>query len=102
MSEFAALFALLGFIWFWQDSLRVREIAIDLAKEFCAREQVQFLDGAIGSVSIRLKRDRQGRLAIARIYRFEFSDTGDNRLQGTIMMLGHKLETMHLPRYGLS
>ncbi len=102
MAEFAVMFALLGIAWFWQDSLRVREIAIALAKDFCAKENVQFLDGAVAAVSIRLKRDRRGRLVIARNYQFEFTDTGDNRLKGTIMMLGHALETMHLPRYGLS
>lgn len=102
MAEFAVMFSLLGIAWFWQDSLRVREIAIALAKDFCAKENVQFLDGAVAAVSIRLKRDRRGRLGIARNYQFEFTDTGDNRLKGTIMMLGHTLETMHLPRYGLS
>lgn len=101
MTEFAVILTLLGFAWFWQDSLRVREIAIALAKDFCAKENVQFLDGAVAAVSIRLKRDRRGRLVIARDYQFEFTDTGDNRLKGTIMMLGHTMETMHLPRYGL-
>ena len=102
MTEFAVILALLGWAWFWQDSLRVREIAIALAKDFCAKENVQFLDGAVAAVSIRIKRDQRGRLLIARIYQFEFTDTGNNRLKGTIMMLGHTLETMHLPRYGLS
>ena len=88
------------YAWFWQDSLRVREI--DSVIGFCAKENVQFLDGAVAAVSIRLKRDRRGRLMIARNYQFEFTDTGDNRLKGTIMMLGHTLETMHLPRYGVS
>lgn len=102
MSEFAVILFLLGFAWFWQDSLRVREIAMALAKDFCAKENVQFLDGAVAAVRIRLKRDQRGRLVIARDYQFEFTDTGDNRLKGTIMMLGHTLETMHLPRYGAS
>lgn len=102
MTEIAVIFVLLGIAWFWQDSLRVREMAIALAKDFCAKENVQFLDGAVAAVSIRIKRDQRGRLLIARIYQFEFTDTGNNRLKGTIMMLGHTLETMHLPRYGLS
>ena len=102
MTEIAVIFVLLGIAWFWQDSLRVRETAIALAKDFCAKENVQFLDGAVAAVSIRIKRDQRGRPLIARIYQFEFTDTGNNRLKGTIMMLGHTLETMHLPRYGLS
>lgn len=102
MTEFAVIIALLGIAWFWQDSLRVREIAIALAKDFCAKENVQFLDGAVATVSVRLQRDNQARLVIARNYQFEFTDTGNNRLTGTIIMLGHRLEAMHLPRYGAS
>jgi len=37
MTEFAVMLILLAFAWFWQDSLRVREIAIALAKDFCAK-----------------------------------------------------------------
>ena len=101
MTELVVILLLLGFAWFWQDSLRVREIAIALAKDFCAKENVQFLDGAVAAVSVRLKRDQHRRLVIARTYQFEFTDTGNNRLKGTIMMLGHTLETMHLPSFGL-
>lgn len=102
MGEFTVIFAMLGIAWFWLDSSRVREIAIARAKEFCAKENLLFLDGAVAAVRIRLKRSSQGHLAIERHYQFEFTDTGDNRLQGTIMMLGHTLETMHLPRFGAS
>lgn len=100
MTEFVVILVLLGFAWFWQDSLRVREMAIALAKDFCAKENVQFLDGAVAAVSMRLKRDGRGRVVVARNYQFEFTDTGNNRLQGTMIMLGHTLETMHLPRFG--
>lgn len=102
MGEFTVIFAMMGIAWFWLDSSRVREIAIARAKEFCAKENLLFLDGAVATVSIRLKRDHRSRLVVARNYQFEFTDTGDNRLQGTIMMLGHALESMHLPQYGSS
>jgi hypothetical protein len=36
---------------------------------------------------------------IARTYRFEFSDTGDNRLSGTIVMVGRKVGPMHLQAF---
>ena len=100
MTELVVILILIGVAWFWQDSLRVREMAIALAKDFCVKENVQFLDGAVAAVRMRLKRDGHGRVVIARNYQFEFTDTGNNRLQGTIMMLGHTLETMHLPRFG--
>ena len=102
MAELAALLILMGIAWFWLESLGVRERAITIAKDFCAKENVQFLDGAVAAASLRLRRDHRGRLAIARIYQFEFTDTGNNRLKGTIIMLGDKLETMHLEPFGLN
>jgi hypothetical protein len=102
MVEFAALLILIGIAWFWLESLGVRERAFAIAKDFCAKENVQFLDGAVAAASVRLRRDSRGRLAIARTYQFEFTDTGNNRLKGTIIMLGSTLETMHLEPFGLS
>ena len=86
----------------WLENQGVRERAISIAKDFCKKEDVQFLDGAMALVRMRLQRDAMGRMAIARTYQFEFSDTGDNRLKGTIMLLGKKLEILHLQPYRLN
>lgn len=102
MIEFGVVILLLGFGWLWLENQGVRDRAIAIAKDFCAKENVQFLDEAMAAVSYRLKRDAHGRLAIARTYQFEFSDTGDNRLKGTIIMLGKNLETLHLQPYRLA
>jgi len=50
---------------------------------------------------LRLARDDDGRLRIARTYTFEFSDTGDNRRDGAIVMLGGELHDLHLEPYRL-
>ena len=102
MFEFVIILLLLGSGWLWLENQGVRDSAIAIAKDFCAKENVQFLDEAMAAVSYRLRRDARGHLAIARTYRFEFSDTGDNRLQGTIIMLGKHLETLHLQPYRLA
>jgi hypothetical protein len=102
MTELVVLMILLGLGWLWLENQGVRDQAIAIAKDFCAQENVQFLDDAMASVRISLKRNERGHLAIARTYQFEFSDTGDNRLKGTIIMLGKKLETLHLQPYRLS
>ncbi len=94
--------SLLGGAWLWLENQGVRERAISIAKDFCKKEDVQFLDGAMALVRMRLQRDAMGRMAIARTYQFEFSDTGDNRLKGTIMLLGKKLEILHLQPYRLN
>lgn len=102
MLEFIVVASLLGGAWLWLENQGVRERAIAIAKDFCNKEDVQFLDGAMALVRMRLQRDALGRMTIARTYQFEFSDTGDNRLKGTIMLLGKKLETLHLQPYRLN
>ena len=102
MTEFMLSALLLILAWLWLENQGVRERAIAIAKDFCTKEDVQFLDGAMVLVRMRLKRDALGRMAIARTYQFEFSDNGDNRLKGTIILLGKKLETLHLQPYRLN
>jgi hypothetical protein len=50
---------------------------------------------------MRLRRDGEGQLRIARTYTFEFSDTGNNRRHGAIVMLGGELEDLQLEPYRL-
>lgn len=88
--------------WLWMENQGVRDRAILIAKDFCKRQNVQFLDEAMSPVKWRLRRNTRGQMVIERTYRFEFSDTGDNRLKGTIIMLGKELDTMHLQPYRLT
>ena len=48
---------------------------------------------------MRLARDEEGQLKISRTYTFEFSDTGNNRRHGAIVMLGGDVADMHLEPY---
>ncbi|MGH7463154.1 MAG: DUF3301 domain-containing protein [Longimicrobiales bacterium] len=90
-----ALFVLGG--WFWMDSMRAREAAIDAGRRACAAENVQFLDWTVAVRKMGLSRDGEGRLRIRRTYEFEFSDTGDNRLKGAITLIGNHLVAVHIP-----
>ncbi len=88
---FAAL-ALLGWLWF--DSMRAREGAVDAGSRACQREGLQFLDETVECVSLRPARNDGGRLVLRRAYRFEFSDNGDNRRAGHVVMLGGEVESL--------
>jgi hypothetical protein len=70
-------------------------------RDACARYGVQFLDETVAFVKLRLARDPEGRLKIARTYTFEFSDTGNNRRSGAIVMLGAEVQDLHLEPYRL-
>ncbi len=98
MFEIVILTLLMVAGWFWLDSTRVREAAIALGKDACRRENLILLDYTVAIASIRIKRNRHGRFALRRIYNFEFSDTGNNRLNGTIILLGRELELLDLEK----
>jgi hypothetical protein len=94
--EAAALAAIAAFAWLWFDTLRAREAAMDAARRACEMEQLQLLDETVALARWNLARNDEGRIAIRREYRFEFSDTGNNRLQGSVMLLGRALQMLHL------
>jgi hypothetical protein len=99
MWEGAAIVLLGAGIFVWLDSLRARERALAAGRAACQRYALQFLDDTVSFARIRLGRDQDGQLRIARTYTFEFSDTGNNRRHGSIVMLGGELQDLHLEPY---
>jgi len=99
MWEAAAIVLLAAGIFLWLDSLRARERALKAGRAACERYDLQFLDDTVSFTRMRLGRDEDGQIRIARTYTFEFSDTGNNRRQGAIVMLGGELQDLHLEPY---
>src|ERR1700741_696510 len=83
----------------WADSLKARERAVRAGRSACERFQLQFLDDTVAFARMRLARDDEGQLKIRRTYTFEFSDTGNNRRHGAIVMLGGELRDLQLEAY---
>jgi Protein of unknown function (DUF3301) len=84
--------ALLGWLWF--DSMRARERAVAAGARACERDALQLLDETVECISLRPARNDGGRLVLRRVYRFEFSDNGDNRRVGRVVMLGGEVESL--------
>jgi hypothetical protein len=99
MWEAAAIVFIAAGIFLWLDSLRARENAVRAGRAACMRYDLQFLDDTVSFTRIRLGRDEDGQLRLARTYTFEFSDTGNNRRQGAIVMLGGELQDVQLEPY---
>ena len=99
MWEVAAILLIIAGIFLWLDSLRARERALSAGRSACQRYDLQFLDDTVAFAKLRLARDSEGQLKIARTYTFEFSDTGNNRRHGAIVMLGGDVADMHLEPY---
>jgi hypothetical protein len=99
MWEATAIALIAAGIFLWLDSLRARERAVQAGRAACQRYALQFLDDTVSFARIRLGRDQDGQLKIARTYTFEFSDTGNNRRRGAIVMLGGELQDLQLEPY---
>jgi hypothetical protein len=99
MWEVAAILLIIAGIFLWLDSLRARERALSAGRSACERYDLQFLDDTVAFAKLRLARDGEGLLKIARTYTFEFSDTGNNRRHGAIVMLGGEMQDLQLEPY---
>ena len=97
--EVAVLVLMALAMFFWVDSLRARERAVHAGRAACKRYDLQFLDDTVSFARLRLARDEQGQVRIARTYTFEFSDTGNNRRRGAIDMLGARVQDLRLDPY---
>ena len=89
--EIAFVVALCLGAWLWLDSLKAREAAVFAAREACRTEGLLLLDDTVAIASVRLTRDDDGRVRIQRAYRFEYSDTGNNRLPGSVVLIGRRV-----------
>jgi hypothetical protein len=94
--ELLGLALLAGSVWLWFASLARRETAVDAARRACIAEGVQLLDDTVALASLAPRRGDNGMLRLQRIYRFEFSDTGNNRLRGSITLLGAAVQALYL------
>ena len=102
MDDLASLlfFLLLGALgWFWVDSMLALEAARKHGRKACNDLGLQFLDDAVARTKLGLARNRAGRRQFLRTYRFEFTETGNTRLEGELILLGHKLESVTMEPY---
>src|SRR5690348_12108459 len=86
--EWIVVVALVALGAFWLTSLKVREAAVRAARVACDSEGLMLLDDTVATRAMKLARDEEGHVRIQRTYDFEYSDTGDNRRQGSVVMLG--------------
>lgn len=89
--EIISIAVLAALAWLWFDSIKVREIAVRVARGACSAEACQFLDETVSIASLKPVRDEDGRLVLRRSYAFEYSDTGNNRRPGSIVLLGQEV-----------
>ena len=67
------------------------ERAAEIGRDACEAAGVQWLDQSVHANGIRLRRRDDGWLGLERSFRFEYSEDGQDRHVGRIVLLGEKL-----------
>jgi hypothetical protein len=89
--EIFSLLVLAAIAWLWLDSLKAREVAVLAARAACAADGLLLLDDTVAIANLKPVRDDDGRVKLQRAYNIEYSDTGNNRLKGSVVLLGHRV-----------
>ena len=79
-----AVAVLAAVVWFWRESLRAREAATRAGRRLCAANDVQFLDETVALA--RMSFGWNGRVALMRSYRFDYSTDGADRAAGLVIV----------------
>ena len=82
--------------WLWLDSLKAREVAVRTARAACMAEGLLLLDDTVAIANLKPARDDDGHVKLQRAYNFEYSDTGNNRLTGSIVLMGHRVMLLNV------
>ena len=84
---------------YWFNAQKAKEIALGTARAHCLAMEVQMLDDYVALNGIWLKRDKLRKFHLRRLFLFEFSSTGDERYNGTVLMLGRRVESVYMDPY---
>lgn len=90
------LIGVFGLVLFWLDTTETRDQARVHARHACKDLGVQLLDQTVALTRTRLTRQGSGRLGIERCFRFEFSETGNDRNPGEIRIRQRALTSIVL------
>lgn len=96
LADLATLTLLVAGVLYWWRAQGVRELAVNAVRAYCRAAEVQWLDETVALRGFWLKRNPKGRFCIWRSYNFEFTDTGEQRHQGRIILLGRQVEAIQL------
>lgn len=96
LTEILLLALVATLAWLWWDSMQAREAAVAAARAACIAEGLLFLDDTVSIANLKPARNAHGRLQLQRAYDFEFSDTGDNRVKGSVVTLGRSVILLNL------
>lgn len=87
---------IMAFAWWWTGS-KTHELATALARQACKQRQLQFLDQTTALTQLKPARNTKGAFCWLRTYQFEFTDQGQFRDAGIVIMHGQQLKEIVFP-----
>ncbi len=86
--------AAMAAVVFWFAGRAAAETAAHLGRRACSRAGVQWLDQSVHLLAMRLSRGPDGWLGLERHYGFEYSNGGDDRHAGRLVLHGRRLRSL--------
>ncbi len=91
LSTLIFLLLAIAFVAFWAAGRAAAETATHWGQQACIRAGVQWLDQSVHLLAMRLSRGSDGWIGIERHYGFEYSNGGEDRRAGRIVLRGRRL-----------
>jgi hypothetical protein len=92
MPELLILLIAVVFGWAcWSSARAAAERAEEAGRDACHAAGVQWLDQTVHANGLRLRRTEDGRLGFERSFRFEYSEDGQDRHVGRLVLRGDRL-----------
>ncbi|WP_457668851.1 DUF3301 domain-containing protein [Thiolapillus sp.] len=95
VSTLAAIIILGLLALFWLEAARARELAMGISRAACDKQRYQLLDDSVYLQRVGLRWTPSG-LRFRRMYRFDYSMDGTLRQSGYILLIGNRLEAVHI------
>ena len=96
MQQLLFLFLLFFIAAYWIDCVRVKELARHAGKMYCREYDVQFLDNTVTKRKTRIRLSSSSIIEIQRSYTFDYSDDGEQRHSGIILMHGKRMHEIQM------
>jgi hypothetical protein len=92
-----ALLAVIGLlVWFWLESLKSRDIAIQVARNSCRQQELQLLDGTVSLQTLRPYYRSRDDYGLKRTYTFDYSGDGVSRQTGCVVLYNTRVVSIIL------
>jgi Protein of unknown function (DUF3301) len=96
MSSLALLVIIGLLVWFWLESLKSRDIAIQVARTSCRQQELQLLDGTVTLQTIRPYYRNSDDYGMKRTYTFDYSGDGISRQTGCVVLYNNQVASIVL------